>query len=155
MVPGAHPFQELENALLGVTFDSSSSLIDALQKDENGLFEVVRRILPADHTELVLLIDQFEEIFTLVHDEAERALFLRSLLVAVTRPRSRLRVILTLRADFYDRPLLYSGFGELFRQRTEVVLPLGSAPMRYRPNDPELLQRFELRGEAPARPRRT
>ncbi len=124
MVPGAHPFQELENALLGVTFDSSSSLIDALQKDENGLFEVVRRILPADHTELVLLIDQFEEIFTLVHDEAERALFLRSLLVAVTRPRSRLRVILTLRADFYDRPLLYSGFGELFRQRTEVVLPL-------------------------------
>ena len=33
-------------------------------------------------------------------------------------------VVTTLRADFYDRPLLYPQPGELVRLRTEVVLPL-------------------------------
>jgi hypothetical protein len=32
----------------------------------------------------------------------------------------------TLRADFYDRPLLYEGFGELLHARTEVVVPLSA-----------------------------
>jgi WD40 repeat protein len=34
------------------------------------------------------------------------------------------RVIVALRADFYDRPLMHPGFSELVRQRTEVVVPL-------------------------------
>jgi WD40 repeat protein len=33
-------------------------------------------------------------------------------------------VVVTLRADFYDRPLLYDGFANLIRQRTEVVIPM-------------------------------
>jgi WD40 repeat protein len=33
-------------------------------------------------------------------------------------------VIVTLRADFYDRPLLYPRFGELLAERTEAVPPL-------------------------------
>ncbi len=39
-------------------------------------------------------------------------------------PSSRLRVVITLRADFTDRPLEYVDFGELLRQRAEFVLPL-------------------------------
>jgi WD40 repeat protein len=38
--------------------------------------------------------------------------------------RSRAKVIITIRADFYDKPLLYPRFGELIRTRTELVLPL-------------------------------
>ncbi len=44
--------------------------------------------------------------------------------LAVLDPRSRLRVVITLRADFTDRPLQYLDFGELLRQHTEFVLPL-------------------------------
>src|SRR5262249_8415409 len=43
---------------------------------------------------------------------------------ATLEPRSPLRVVATLRADFYDRPLLYRQPGEMMRQRTEVVLPM-------------------------------
>src|SRR5262249_37574106 len=43
---------------------------------------------------------------------------------AVTDPHGRLRVVATLRADFYDRPLLYSGFAELLRDYVEAVVPL-------------------------------
>ena len=75
---------------------------------------------------MVILIDQFEEVFTLVQDEAARVQFLKLLHTAVCEPRSRVRVVMTLRADFYDRPLQYPDFGELVRSRMETVLPLSA-----------------------------
>ncbi len=51
-------------------------------------------------------------------------MLLESLRVAVADPASRVRVIATLRADFYDRPLNYQRFGELLGVHTEVVTPL-------------------------------
>ncbi|MBN2471677.1 MAG: hypothetical protein JXN59_13230, partial [Anaerolineae bacterium] len=51
---------------------------------------------------------------------------LKSLYNAATADHKRLHVIITLRADFYDRPLLYPEFGDMLRQRTEVVLPLNT-----------------------------
>jgi predicted nucleic acid-binding protein len=80
-------------------------------------------VVPGDH-DVLLFIDQFEEVLTLVENEQERAHFLGNLLEAAANARSRLRILVTLRADFYDRPLLYPAFGELLRQSTEVVLPL-------------------------------
>ncbi len=71
-----------------------------------------------------LVVDQFEEVFTLTADERERSCFLESLRVAAVDPESRLRVVVTLRADFYDRPLVYPRFGELLAARTEAVPPL-------------------------------
>lgn len=35
-----------------------------------------------------------------------------------------MRIILALRADFYDKPLLYPRLAELVRSRTEVIVPL-------------------------------
>jgi hypothetical protein len=83
-------------------------------------------ILPNDGSELVVVVDQFEEVFTLVEDETARIQFLNLLHSAVTDPRSRVRIVITLRADFYDRPLNYPGFGELVRSRMETVLPLSA-----------------------------
>jgi WD40 repeat protein/serine/threonine protein kinase/DNA-binding XRE family transcriptional regulator len=123
--PGSHPFEELETALLRVAVNPPESLLGQLRFDERGLLRAVGRILPPDKTvDLVLVVDQFEELFTLVEDEDTRAAFLESILTAVLDPRSRLRVVITLRADFTDRPLEYVDFGELLRQRTEFVLPL-------------------------------
>jgi serine/threonine protein kinase/WD40 repeat protein/DNA-binding XRE family transcriptional regulator len=123
-MPGTHPFEELEAALLRVAINPPESLLGQLREDQRGLLRAVRRALPADESvELVLVIDQFEEIFTLVADEQSRTHFLESLVTAVLDPHSRLRVILTLRADFTDRPLQYVDFGELMRQRVEFVLP--------------------------------
>ena len=125
MVPGAHPFEELETALLRVAVNPPASLLAQLQDGERGLLRAVRRTLPPDDgSELVLIIDQFEELFTLVPDRDVTACFLNALIAAVSDPRSPLRVIATLRADFYDRPLLYPGLSEVMQQRTEVVIPM-------------------------------
>ena len=124
MFAGSDPIAGLEAALLRTTPDPPSTLIDQLERDEHGLHHSILRLLPSDGTELVLVIDQFEEVFTLVEDEAVRTHFLESLRAAVTDPHSRLRVVATLRADFYDRPLMYRGFAELFHSRVEAVIPL-------------------------------
>ncbi|HSH77747.1 MAG TPA: protein kinase, partial [Herpetosiphonaceae bacterium] len=130
MFPGSCPMEELATALTRVAVKPIPDLLGQLRQDERGLAHGIEQVLPEDdRTELVLVIDQFEEAFTLVEDEAERIHFLNSLHVAVREPRSRLRLITTLRADFYDRPLLYQGFGELVRQRTAAVVPLSPAEL--------------------------
>jgi DNA-binding SARP family transcriptional activator len=122
--PGAYPLEELEAALLRVAANAPPSLIEQLGADELGLLRAVKRILPQDDTELLLVVDQLEEVFTLVEDEARRTHFLSLIERAVRDPRSRLRVVVTLRADFYDRPLVYRDFAGLMRDRIETVLPL-------------------------------
>jgi WD40 repeat protein/DNA-binding SARP family transcriptional activator len=122
--PGGYPLEELEAALLRVAVNPSPWLIEQLRADERGLLRAVKRVLPDDESELLLVIDQLEEVFTLVEDEAVRVRFLTGLERAVRDPRSRLRIVTTLRADFYDRPLSYRDFGELLRGRVETVLPL-------------------------------
>jgi len=122
--PGAYPLEELEAALLKLAPDPPPSLIEQLSADERGLLRALKRILPDDQSEVVLFLDQLEEVFTLVEDEERRVHFLSILERAATDPHSRLRVVTTLRADFYDRPLLYSGFAELVRDYVEAVVPL-------------------------------
>lgn len=124
IVPGTHPLEELEAALLGLATSDVPNLLQQLREDTRGVIRAVKRILPDENTRLVLLIDQFEEVFTLVDDEERRLHFLNMIMAAVNDPRSRIYILITLRADFYDRPLLYSGFGDLMRRRTELVLPL-------------------------------
>jgi WD40 repeat protein/serine/threonine protein kinase len=124
MLPGAHPFEELEMGLHRVSANPASGLMEQLRRDERGLLRAARLVLPKDEGELLLFIDQFEEIFTLTDDKEETRNFLSILQQAVTDPRSRLRVVIALRADFYDRPLQYSHFADLVKEQTQVVLPL-------------------------------
>ena len=124
MLPGPHPLEELEIGLLRIAAHRPGGLMEQLRRDERGLVRAARLVLPSDESTLLLIIDQFEEVFTLIEDRAEAKHFLDSLYAAVTVPRSPVRVIITLRADFYDRPLMYPDFSELMRKRTEVVVPL-------------------------------
>ncbi len=120
MFPGSYPFEELEAALLRVAVERPEGLTQDLSKDEWGLLRVTKRILPPD-SQAVLVVDQFEELFTLTAEEETRRLFLEALAALALDGRSRVRVVITLRADFFDRPLRYPRFGELLREGTVAV----------------------------------
>jgi len=125
MFPGVNPFEELEAALLRIAVNPPDNMLIELMADEQGLSRIVEQLLPdSDDTELLLVIDQFEEVFTQLENDEIRDLFLNSIQAAMANRRSRLRIIITLRADFYDRPLYFPTFAEMFRQRTEVILPM-------------------------------
>ncbi len=125
MTPGDHPLRELAAAILNVAImnDEISTLIERFETSDQGLNQAIQELIPG-RDQIVLLVDQFEEAFTQSERDSEGMRFLSNLAAAVTAPDSRLRVIVTLRADFYDRPLLHPAFGGLMRERTEVVLPL-------------------------------
>lgn len=126
MTPGSRPLDELEVALIRLAVGTSDALRSQLERDEFGLQRASDIILPTDGSEVLLVIDQFEELFTLTTDPVERQQFLDLLTAAVTAPRSRLRLIISLRADFYDRPLQFPHFGALVRSHLETVLPLSA-----------------------------
>jgi WD40 repeat protein/DNA-binding SARP family transcriptional activator len=129
MTPTDRPFHMLERALVGVAVDTPMGLGDVLASD-GGLGKAIRRVLPPG-AHLLLVIDQFEEIFTLVTDAGERDRFLDLLAESVDLAAADLTVVATLRADFYDRPLRHERFGRLLAERTVPVPAL----------DPEELER--------------
>lgn len=131
MYPGMYPFVELEAALLRIAAKPPENLINQLQADEQGLLRATKQLLPAaDDSQLLIVIDQFEELFTLVEDNKVCELFLENLMTVIKDTRSRTRFIITLRADFYDKPLQYREFGELLRKHTEIILPLSETELQ-------------------------
>ena len=122
MTPAPHPVRAARSALARVATDPPNALLDLLLAP-GGVRRAVHRVLPDDHDQLLLVIDQFEELFTQVDDDTATR-FIDELVDVVTAPGTRVRVVITLRADFYDRPLRHRGLGELLRDGTEVITPM-------------------------------
>lgn len=126
ITPGKYPITALATALARYTTDvSMTALRDELNKPTaRGLHTVAQQIVTQPSTKVVLVIDQFEELFTQTEDEAERQQFIDLLLTACTEPGGAVIVLLTLRADFYDRPMAYLRLGHLIEQQHAAVFPL-------------------------------
>ena len=90
------------------------TLAEALDRD-GDIAGAVARVLPDHVAHVVLVVDQLEELWSLVDDETERTRFVTGLVEALSARGSRLLVVATLRADFLDRPLRSPGLGELVR----------------------------------------
>lgn len=119
--PGHHPFAELEIALSG-SFPNAAVHIDP--EDDQGVLRTVTPLLPP--AGMLLVVDQFEEAFALADDDMRRS-FLANLVSLAGDVSARIGVLLTIRADFYDRPLLYPDFAESFAGNVVNVLPLTPA----------------------------
>jgi serine/threonine protein kinase/ABC-type glycerol-3-phosphate transport system substrate-binding protein len=135
MTPGAEPFESLAESLLRVAVDPPSDLRGQLLHSTAGFRHAVRDVLPDPDAQLLLVIDQFEELFTQASDRSARD-FLGALVEAVREPGSRVRIVVALRADFYDRPLVHPTLGELVRRGTEVVTPMTAQELERAINGP-------------------
>ncbi|MEU8728979.1 WD40 repeat domain-containing protein [Streptomyces tendae] len=82
----------------------------------------------------VVIVDQFEELFTLCPDEADRRLFIRLLQAACTPGADGdpppVLVALGVRADFYDRCLRYPELADALQHRHMVLGPLTTTELR-------------------------
>jgi tetratricopeptide (TPR) repeat protein len=134
--PGAEPFFNLAKALTGLAQESVSAVVfDRLQgrKDgERSLHVAVGLVLgePPRAERLVLLVDQFEEIFTLCNDEAERRDFIANLLHAATVAGGRAIVVLTMRADFYHRCAAHNDLAAALSDHQVLIGPMTEDELR-------------------------
>ncbi len=93
---------------------------------------------------VVLLIDQFEELFTQTESEDERRRFIDLLLTATTEPRGPLIVLLTLRADFYHRLMQYPELYRLIEAHHRPVLLMEVDDLRATIEQPAALPDVQL-----------
>ncbi|NWG16836.1 MAG: DUF559 domain-containing protein [Chloroflexi bacterium] len=129
IVPGAHPVEVLADALKHELPQMPLSAIETDLRSPGGRYlHRLAKQLPGGQA--VLYIDQFEEVFTLVNDEAERQQFIDLITHAATEPGDTLAVLLTMRADFYGHPLNYPLLGALVNASSEAVLPMSIAELR-------------------------
>ncbi|MFN2161973.1 MAG: AAA family ATPase [Candidatus Promineifilaceae bacterium] len=126
MTPMAQPLQRLANALTAE--NSPLSAADDLQAELSAnprtLHLAANRLAAqgnADH--LLLVIDQFEELFTLCRDEEERQPFINNLLTAANE-EGALTIMIGLRADFYGRVAQYEELRQLISQEQEYIGPM-------------------------------
>ncbi|MEU3724509.1 hypothetical protein [Streptomyces sp. NPDC031705] len=104
LTPGPHPLDRLRRAL-------------ARHEDPGG-------------PERVLVVDQFEEVFTVCADPGERSRFVSALVAAARRPGSGCRVVLGVRADFYAHCTRHRPLVEVLREAQVVVGPMSAAELR-------------------------
>lgn len=125
MVPGADPVGQMAQALERVAVEAEGDLAARLGPGGARLADAVAAGLP-EGSGLVLVVDQLEELYTLTIGKEARSGFLDALAKAV-KESGRIRVLVGLRADFYDRPLAHPAFGPLLSEGTVPLGPLGPA----------------------------
>jgi hypothetical protein len=180
LTPGEAPLQRLAKALSTAAGMPADEIATALSEEPGRLAAVLRAVLasraagPAGRAgRVVLLVDQFEELFALGQDEAERRGFLDALAAACGAPPANGSgnggeepaglVVLALRADFYGRCMAYPALVSALRERSVLVGPMTDGELRdaidkpahaaglvIEPGLTDLLLR-DIRGGGPAR----
>ena len=153
--PGGRPFHALAGALLPLLEDDLSEtdrlieiqkLSAAMASGELPLFQIVERVLERhpDARRLLLVVDQFEELFTQRPDPDEQRQFLDELLTASqagsARWTSPLVVLLTMRADFMGQALAHRPFADALQEGSLLLGPMNRAELQAVVEKPAELQ---------------
>jgi energy-coupling factor transporter ATP-binding protein EcfA2 len=129
-------------AVLGPSGSGKSSvvlagLVPALQSKEPGFqmayltpgsepLDFLEAILQLNQRASLLVVDQFEELFTLCTDDAKRRAFLDRLL----KLSKQIRVVVTMRADFWGECAPYRELKELMQALQELIAPMDAIELR-------------------------
>jgi len=125
LTPTAQPLDSLAATLArdSESVTAITTLRSDLVQDHNALSLIARRLLSQNNKKhLLLVIDQFEEVFTQCHHEDERSAFINNLLHSVDQTNLQpITVLLTLRADFYNQLAVQDALRELVSQNQEFI----------------------------------
>lgn len=147
LTPTAHPLENLAASLLtdNGSVASVASLMDDLKADARTLqIFAKRRPASKDGSRLVLVVDQFEELFALCRSEQERTMFIGNLLTAASEADGLVIVILALRADFYANCASYGQLREALATQQEYIGAMSDAELRHAIEEPARRGRWEF-----------
>lgn len=145
ITPSAHPLETLASSLArGEGAAAAEALRAELAADSLALRrhagELLGRAQPAPegltaNRRLLLVVDQFEELFTLCREETERKAFVDSLLAAAGED-GPLSVVVTLRADFYAHCSRYDNLRAALESHQVYIGPMSREELRSAIQEP-------------------
>src|SRR5215213_1787843 len=147
LTPTAHPLESLAASLTqeNSSMAATATLMDDLERDPRSLQIFAKRKLGAkDGSHLLLVIDQFEELFALCHSEDERAMFVGNLLTAASEVDGPIITLITLRADFYAHCANDIQLREALAKNQEYIGAMSSDELRRAIEEPARRGRWEF-----------
>ena len=138
--PGGQPLRALAEQLATLVPPTdrlriADELAERFATRIDGLHTAVSTLLANHPQPRLLVIDQFEEIFTLCQDGPERCRaqtqqFIANLTELVQHGEGSIRLVITLRADFLDRCLAFPQLKDLLQDRQILLGPLNEPALR-------------------------
>ncbi|WP_414569426.1 caspase family protein [Nostoc sp. CCY 9925] len=138
ILPGVEPLADLKRAFTQLFERTEIREISDLINTE-GLSPVIFKLAGSERW--LLVVDQFEEIFTLVSKEEERKEFIE-LLTQVSQ--GQLAIVITMRADFLESCLSYESLTKLIQEQAVYMPPLLGAELEEAIASPANLQGYQL-----------
>ncbi|MBX9256380.1 caspase family protein [Desmonostoc muscorum CCALA 125] len=138
--PGFEPLEELRTAFKQCFKQANKQKqFQTLSNNyPNNLPEIIENLPGAE--KLLLVVDQFEEVFTVCADLEERQRFIELLTQVVHITDSRLAVVITMRADFLEPCLQYLSLHHLIQTQAVFMPPLAGVDLKDTIAEPAKLQ---------------
>jgi signal transduction histidine kinase len=141
ILPGIEPLAELKRAFIQQFGRTEVREVYSLIETDD-LPPVIERISGSER--LLLVVDQFEEVFTICSKEEERYRFIELLTQVAKIPNSRLAIVTTMRADFLEPCLSYESLTRLIQNEAVYMPPLVGAELEEAIASPANLQGYQL-----------
>ncbi|NIS83051.1 MAG: hypothetical protein GTO14_23265 [Anaerolineales bacterium] len=157
--PRGKPFHSLAVALVSLLesdlrgpdqISEAVKLAERISDGEIDLVQVIERILDQNPSwrQLLIVIDQFEELYTLSKDVTLQRRFTDVLLKGVEEMRSfrapSLVLLLTMRADFLEQALMHRPFADVLQDASLILGPMTREELRMAIEKPAELQGAEI-----------
>jgi WD40 repeat protein len=123
-------------ALAGGALPGSERWRQVLMRPGPHPLAQLERVLPEPEERAVLVVDQFEEVFTVCRDEGERTGFLDALVQLVEDRDRGLQVVIAMRADFYGRCAMHDRLARLVGANQVLVGPMRRDELRRAIEEP-------------------
>jgi WD40 repeat protein/DNA-binding SARP family transcriptional activator len=149
ITPTARPLEALAVSLTRdeESVTATATLLDDLARDPRSMHLYVRRRLGSEKRPLLVVVDQFEELFTLCRNEVERQRFVDNLLTAACPSASGAKdggcqgtrltiIVLALRADFYAHCGYYAELREALERHQVFIGPMSATELRRAIEEP-------------------
>ena len=135
MKPGTSPLEGLARVLARIATNEPSpstkrAEFEAIFRQSDGLGKhdqlrkIVNDIPCLESSPLVILIDQFEEVYSLCKDANEQAIFIDNLIAAASSPEARVSVVITMRLDFVGETQRHPLLNQIIGSDQSVILPV-------------------------------
>jgi energy-coupling factor transporter ATP-binding protein EcfA2 len=137
--PSADPITALAAKIKTLNSEATmKSLCDDMLADPKTLHReaALALTLKPQIKQIVWVIDQFEEVFTLCAGEAERSQFLANILFASSIPDGPCVTLLTMRADFYGKCAAYPELSARIAAQQFLVSPMDLEMLREAIEEP-------------------